>query len=150
MGTWTGGGSLTELQEQILRIIWAAEACTSEYVRLELRRPLKDSTVRTLLRRLEQRGYIQHTLDGPAFVYRARITPGMMTARLVKVIIRRYCRGSSRTLLDILLTEGVFSVDLLRRAAGTYQRAAARPPIPRRAASNQTGRRSRLKPLKAR
>ena len=40
---------------------------------LPVRLPLKDSSVRTLLRRLEARGYLTHHLDGKIFVYEAAI-----------------------------------------------------------------------------
>jgi DNA-binding PadR family transcriptional regulator len=44
---------------------------TAETVRERLSRPLKQSTVRTVLRRLEEKGYITHTVDGRTDVYDA-------------------------------------------------------------------------------
>jgi BlaI family penicillinase repressor len=46
--------------------------------------PLKDSSVRTLLRRLEARGYISRRVSGGVFVYRANVSSTRVAARAVK------------------------------------------------------------------
>ena len=52
---------LGELERDILSIVWRLGNVTAEQVREDLDRPLKDSTVRTVLRRLEEKGYLAHT-----------------------------------------------------------------------------------------
>ena len=54
----TSTNPLTELQQAILDLMWAHGPSTADDVRkaLKPRHPLKDSSVRTLLRRLEARG----------------------------------------------------------------------------------------------
>jgi hypothetical protein len=54
---------------------------------------LKETTVRTLLRRLEQKGY-EHEAEGRAYLYRAAEPPGHLAARAVRQIIDRFCVGS--------------------------------------------------------
>ena len=61
---------LGELERGILSIIWRLGSVTAEQVREELDRPLKDSTVRTVLRRLEEKGYLSHSLENRTFLYR--------------------------------------------------------------------------------
>lgn len=71
---------LSELEEEVWRVVSKREACTAEDVRrvLERRRPMKDSTVRTVLRRLEAKGYVAHTVKGRTYVYRHGVaTPGL-------------------------------------------------------------------------
>ena len=58
---------LGELERSILSIVWRLGTVTAEQVREELDRPLKDSTVRTVLRRLEEKGYLAHTLEDRTF-----------------------------------------------------------------------------------
>ena len=49
-------GELGQLERDILSIVWRMQTVTAEQVREEIDRPLKDSTIRTVLRRLEEKG----------------------------------------------------------------------------------------------
>jgi BlaI family penicillinase repressor len=49
-----GVAGLGELQREIVQVVWAHAPMTAETVRGRLSRPLKESTVRTVLRRLEE------------------------------------------------------------------------------------------------
>ena len=110
---------LTELQQAILELFWSKESATSEEVReaLRARYPLKDSSIRTLLRRLEARGYLSHRLDGRMFVYRARVLPRRVAARAVQHIIDRFCSGSVEQFLIGMVDEKVLSIRELERLA---------------------------------
>ena len=100
---------LTELQQAILDFIWATGPSTAEQVRGGLRsaRPLKDSSVRTLLRRLEVRGYVSHRIEKNAFVYRTTVPPTSVAARAVRHIIDRFCAGSVEQFLVGMVDEDV-------------------------------------------
>jgi BlaI family transcriptional regulator, penicillinase repressor len=110
---------LTELQQAILDCVWAKTTATSEEIREELRAryPLKDSSVRTLLRRLEARGYVSHRVDGKVFVYRATVAARSVAARAVQHIIDRFCAGSVEQFLVGMVDERVLSVRELERLA---------------------------------
>lgn len=51
---------LGDLERDILTIVWRLGNVSAEQVGEELDRPLKDSTIRTVLRRLEEKGYLAH------------------------------------------------------------------------------------------
>jgi BlaI family transcriptional regulator, penicillinase repressor len=110
---------LTELQQAILDFIWERESATSEQVRKALRStfPLTDSSVRTLLRRLEARGYLTHSVDGKVFVYSAAEAPRSIAARAVRHIIDRFCGGSVEQFLIGMVDENVLSAKELDRLA---------------------------------
>jgi len=110
---------LTDLQQAILDFIWAKGAVTSEEVREGLlpRHPLKDSSVRTLLRRLEERGYLAHKAEGKVFVYRAKVRARSVAARAVRHIIDRFCAGSAEQFLVGMVDEKVLSMDEIRLLA---------------------------------
>ena len=118
-GRNTIGPPLTELQQAILSFIWSNGPATSEQVRAALRstHPLKDSSVRTLLRRLEARGYISHRLAGNTFVYRAAIPASSVAARAVRHIIDRFCSGSVEQFLVGMVDEHVISPREIERLA---------------------------------
>lgn len=108
---------LTELQQAILDLIWTKGPLTSEEVRTSLhsKHPLKDSTIRTLLRRLEGRGYLTHSIDGKVFVYRAAVPAQSVAARAVRHIIERFCSGSVEQFLVGMVDEKVLSMKELER-----------------------------------
>ena len=62
---------LGELEGAIMQLVWSHGSLTAEIARQQLGRPLKESTIRTVLRRLEDKGWVSHTVEGRTFVYRA-------------------------------------------------------------------------------
>ena len=66
-------GNLGALEQLVMDHVWASGPATAESVReaLHSRHAMKDSTVRTVLRRLEEKGFLRHEVDGRTFVYRA-------------------------------------------------------------------------------
>ena len=110
---------LTELQQAVMEVIWSGGEATAEQVREGLlpAHPLKDSSVRTVLRRLEARGYLSHRVAGKTFVYRAELPPQGVAASAVRRIIDRFCAGSTEQFLVGMVDEEVLSVDELERLA---------------------------------
>ena len=78
---------------------------------------LKETTVRTLLRRLEQKGYVEHEAEGRAYLYRAAEPPGHLAARAVRQIIDRFCQGSVEELVSGMVESRALSNDELTRLA---------------------------------
>jgi predicted transcriptional regulator len=111
--------ALTVLHQAILDVLWAKGPATAEAVReaLRPRHPLKDSSVRTLLRRLEERGLVAHEVEGRTFVYRAEVPPRSLAARAVRQVIDRFCAGSVEQFLVGMVDEKVLSVAELERLA---------------------------------
>ena len=110
---------LTELQQAILNCLWAHGPATAEQVRAAVRskHPLKDSSIRTLLRRLEARGYVVHDLVGSTFVYRAEMHASGLAARAVRQIIDRLCAGSVEQFLVGMVDEHVIPRHEIERLA---------------------------------
>ncbi len=110
---------LTELQQAILDVLWEAGPATAEQLRERLAPSyaLKDSTVRTLLRRLEERSYLTHTLDGKVFVYRAAVPPRSLAARSVRQLIDRFWSGSAEQFLAGMVDEKVLTPAQIRKLA---------------------------------
>jgi predicted transcriptional regulator len=104
---------LTDLQQSILDFIWRHGSATADQVREALlpERRLKDPTVRTLLRRLEARGFLTHRVDGKVFVYQAKLPQRRVAARAVQHIIDRFCSGSAEQFLVGMVDEKVLTVE---------------------------------------
>src|SRR5215472_13772779 len=79
---------LTELENEVMVAVWEAGASSVEsvYKAISPKRHLKEVTVRTVLRRLEQKGYLRHEAEGRAYVYRAVEPARSLAARAVRQI----------------------------------------------------------------
>ena len=119
---------MTELQQAILDRLWSSGPATAEQIREALRpaHRLKDSSVRTLLRRLELRGLVAHRLDGKTFVYEAKMAPTRVAAHSVRQIIDRFWSGSVEQFLTGMVDEKILTpaeiARLARRIAHTRKR----------------------------
>jgi predicted transcriptional regulator len=112
---------LTELQQAIVDFLWTAGPSTTEQIRegLAPAHELKDSTARTLLRRLEERGYLTHIVEGKVFVYRAAVLPRSLAARSVRQLIDRFWSGSAEQFLAGMVDEKVLTPAQIRKLAAT-------------------------------
>ena len=108
---------LGQLERDILSIVWRMGNVTAEQVREELDRPLKDSTIRTVLRRLEEKGYLAHALDNRTFVYSPAESRQRVAGRAVKRIVDWFCEGSVEALLVGMVDSKVLGRDELQRLA---------------------------------
>ena len=90
---------LGDLEHEVMQLVWANGPVTAEAVRERLSRPLKESTVRTVLRRLEDKGYTTHTVDGRTYVYQAAEPRGRVAAKAVQRIVDWFCNGSVEEVL---------------------------------------------------
>ncbi len=81
-----------------MQLVWARGTITAEQARKELTRPLKESTVRTVLRRLEDKGYVTHTVEGRTYHFVPAEARGAVAAKAVqrigRLVLQRLARGS--------------------------------------------------------
>src|SRR5580692_3008387 len=109
----------TPLEQFILDYVWAHPDCTAEMCRegLANQRVLKDSTVRTILRKLEEKRYVTHKVDGRTFVYRTVETKRNVAVQAAQQLIDRFCGGSVEELLVGLVDNQVLQPRQLQRLA---------------------------------
>ncbi|HUA97093.1 MAG TPA: BlaI/MecI/CopY family transcriptional regulator [Terracidiphilus sp.] len=112
---------LGELERGILSIVWRLGALTAEQVREQvledLGRSLKDSTIRTVLRRLEEKGYVAHTIENRTFFYRPAESRQSVAGRAAKRIVDWFCEGSVEALLVGMVDSKVLDRAELQRLA---------------------------------
>src|SRR5215813_10258933 len=90
---------LGDLEREVMQLVWAHGPVTAEVVRERLSRRLKESTVRTVLRRLEEKGYARHTVDGRTYVYHAAEPRARVAAKAVQRVVDWFCNGSIEEVL---------------------------------------------------
>ena len=125
--------ALSPLENAVMQIVWDDQPVTAEDVRekMDVSHGLKASTVRTLLRRLEEKGYVSHDVDGRTYIYRAAVKQTNVAASAVRSIIDKFCAGSVENLLVGLVDDKQISSEGLKKladqiAAAEAQQAKAR------------------------
>ncbi len=110
---------LGELERQVLEFLWEHGPSTGEAVRAAVGkdRPLSDSTIRTVLRRLEAKQYVRHEMDGRQFLYSSAREPRKVAAEAVRNALKTFCRGSLEELLTGMVDHRVVDSAELRRLA---------------------------------
>jgi BlaI family transcriptional regulator, penicillinase repressor len=122
---------LGELERSILLIVWRLGTVTAEQVREQLGRPLKDSTIRTVLRRLEEKGYLAHTVENRTFLYSPAESRQRVAGRAVQRIVDWFCEGSVEALLVGMVDSKVLGrAELQRLAERIAQAKSAAPKSP--------------------
>ena len=101
----------TDLEDEVMQAVWNGGMCTVEAVHriVSRKRNLKETTTRTLMRRLEQKGYLKHESDGRAYVYKAVEPARSLAARAVRQIIDSFCQGSVEELVSGMVEAKVLS-----------------------------------------
>ena len=118
----------TNLEQDIMATVWQRRSATAEQVREALapRHKLKESTVRTLLGRLETKGHLRHKVEGRAYVYSSVEEPRSFAIRAVQQIIDRFCSGSVEQLIVGMVDSEVMDARQLRRLAREIDKKAKR------------------------
>jgi predicted transcriptional regulator len=114
---------LGELEREVLELVWAHGPIPAEGVQKHLARALKESTVRTVLTRLERKGFVTHTTEGRTFFYSATQSRGTAAAQAVKTIVDRFCNGSLEQVLVGLVDAQILDRRELQRLAEKIARA---------------------------
>lgn len=121
--------ALGPLESDVMNVVWDRGAVTAEEVRevLSASRQLKDSTVRTVLRRLEAKGVLTHSVQGRTFIYSAPVKPMRLALEAVRSIAARFCSGSVSKLLLGMVDDKLVSPDQLRTLADKIEKQRSHP-----------------------
>ena len=97
-----------------MTIVWDRSEVTATGVGAALDKPLSNPTIRTLLRRLEEKGYVRHRVRGRSFVYLSRIDESQAAAGAVRKIVQRFFGGSAARLVAGMVDEGLIAPEEVR------------------------------------
>lgn len=108
---------LGDLERDVMQLVWSSGPLTAEAVRERLPRRLKESTVRTVLKRLEDKGFVTHSVRGRTFLFAAAESRGRVAANAVRRIIDWMCNGSVEEVLVGMVDSDVVDSAQLQRLA---------------------------------
>ena len=107
--------AFTERELDVMTVLWERGAATVAEVRDELSDDLAYTTVLTMLRVLEEKGYVGHTEEGRAHRYHPLVEREAAGESAVRRLTRRLFRGSPELLLTHLVSDrGLTEEELLR------------------------------------
>ena len=108
---------LGDLQLAIMRVLWSRrEASASEvHAALLAERGLAVTTIKTMLRKMEDRGVVAHRNQGRQFIYRPLVAEAEVRNGMVGDLVQRLFRGDSAALVNHLIQAG--EVDAAELAA---------------------------------
>ncbi len=119
---------LTELQLAILRLVWAREEATVQEIweTLHAERRLAQTTIATMLSRLQRRGVLSRRIRDRQYVYRAEVTEEDVQHSMVTELTEQLFAGDVTALVSHLLTAQDMSPGDLARVRKMIQNAGAK------------------------
>ena len=106
--------ALTDAESQVMAVLWRSrQASVGEVVNtLNEKRAVTYSTVQTILRILETKGYVKHDKVARAFVYRPVVDEQQARRRALRHLVSRLFEGSpSLLVLNVLEDEEIDPVE---------------------------------------
>ena len=122
---------LSQSQREIMEIVWDRGEVSAIEVRdiLSKKRDLAKNTVRTLLDRMEEKGWLKHREDGRTYLYSAAQPREASIGQKVLEVVEHVCGGSPEELVTALLDYRGLSPQELKRIRTMLDEAqATRPP----------------------
>lgn len=91
--------TLAEREAQLMEILWDRGPSTVAEVQGQLEHDAAYTTVLTMLRKLEAKGYVGHAENGRSYRYHAAIERGAAQQGALETLLDRLFKGSSSALL---------------------------------------------------
>ena len=96
--------AMSPAETEVLRLVWESQKATVQqvYDALPANRKVTYVTVATLLRRLEEKGYLKHRVRGKAFVYTPAVRKEEVINRTIGDLVQRLFGGNPVPLMQHL------------------------------------------------
>jgi len=100
--------AMSPAETEILRLVWQLGEATVQQIHDNLppQRKVAYKTVQTLLRRLEEKGYLIHKMEGKAHLFLPAVKREAVVKRTVLDFLDRLFGGDPRPLMQFLAREG--------------------------------------------
>ena len=105
----------TDRELDLMGVLWERGPSTVADVRAGLADDLAYTTVLTILRTLEEKGYVGHVAEGRAYRYHALVERGEARVSAVDRITQKLFAGSMETLLSHLVSDQELTDEQLQR-----------------------------------
>ncbi len=108
---------LSRAQREVMEVIWdKGEAGVLDVTKaLNKQRPMARNTVRTLMERMEEKGWLTHRTEGRSYVYAATVPREESLGQRVMDMVDKACGGNPEKLMLALLQYRGLSEDESKR-----------------------------------
>lgn len=107
---------LTKKEEEVMKIIWEIEPCLVSDIISRMDDPdIPHSTVSSVARILEKKGYVRHKSYGRVYEYYSVVKKFQYSKNRLKKMVKDYFDGSVSSLVSFLVKENELDVDELNR-----------------------------------
>lgn len=106
---------LTDRESDIMHVLWERGACTVSEVRDGLSDELAYTTVLTILRTLEGKGYVEHEEEGRTYRYSATIAQQAARKSALSHLASKLFQGSTELLMTHLVSDQKLSKEQIAR-----------------------------------
>lgn len=109
--------ALTDAEARVMAVLWKHQTASVADVvaALKKKRAVTYSTVQTMLRILEAKGYVAHEKAGRAFIYRPLVDERQARRRALRHLMTRLFNGSPSLLVLNVLEDEQIDADELER-----------------------------------
>ena len=107
--------AFTDRELDLMNVLWDVGPATVAEVRERIADDLAYTTVLTILRTLEQKGYVSHTEDGRAHRYKPLVKREVAGRTALRRLVDKVFDGSPELLLTQLVSDKNLSDEELRR-----------------------------------
>jgi predicted transcriptional regulator len=97
--------AFTDRELDVMAVLWAGGSATVAEVRQRLADKLAYTTVLTVLRTLEEKGYVGHTGEGRAYRYRPLVKRAAAGRTALRRLLDKMFQGSPALLLTQLVSD---------------------------------------------
>jgi predicted transcriptional regulator len=116
--------TLTRREREIMNAVFAlGNRASAEEIRARLTDAPGDSSVRVMLARLENKGFLKHQQEGVRYVYSATASPATARRSALQQYVKTFFGGSIRQMMTALVAEDKLTGDELDALSREIDRA---------------------------
>jgi BlaI family penicillinase repressor len=113
---------LTKAEEEIMQLVWELQPCLVRDILDRLADPdIPHSTVSSVVRILEKKGFVDHKAYGKTHEYFAVVTKEEYASQGVQGLVEKYFGGSAKELLSFLVKKENLSLTELNKLYKSVQ-----------------------------
>ncbi len=109
------GIHFTDREADVMQVLWDRGPCIVAEVRASLQDKLAYTTVLTILRTLESKGYVEHEEEGRGYRYFATVTQHVAQKSALHHLTSKLFKGSAELLFTHLVVSEKLSPEQIRR-----------------------------------
>lgn len=102
---------LTQREEQVMNLLYRFEACSANKIQEHMSGDLNNATVRTILRTLESKNYVEHISKGNQFIYKPVLNKKAAASQMFDKLVNTFFSGSVTDAVATFIDEDSMNIN---------------------------------------